>query len=146
LQVVTEKCLAANFALCIQRFAFKFLIISLGYSWHMKWPTTATVVHINIIIKSYLRSLLNSFFSPLSNARPACVSKHRGRQRGVSILSDQKGRAPECMVTKIFLWLPHYQNFSRALAQRLFLTRESCSVKSLCSSQCRRSNLIPSCE
>jgi hypothetical protein len=59
----------------------------------MKWPTTATVVHINIIIKSYLSSLLNSFFSPFSNAGPAFVSKHRWRQGGVSILSDQKGRA-----------------------------------------------------
>jgi hypothetical protein len=59
----------------------------------MKWPTTATVVHINIIIKSYLSSLLNSFFSPFSNARTAGVSKHRGRQREVSTFSDRKGKA-----------------------------------------------------
>jgi len=38
--------------------------------------------------------------------------------------------APEStdMLTKIFLCLPDYQNFSRALPQRPFLTNDSCSV------------------
>jgi hypothetical protein len=91
LQIVTEKCLAANF--CIQEFAFKLPKISFGYSWHTKWPSTPKVVHINIIITSQLCSFLNSFFSPFSYARPTCVLKHRWRKLEDTIFFWSEGKS-----------------------------------------------------
>jgi Trk-type K+ transport system membrane component len=91
LQIVTEKFLAANFALCIQEFAFKFLIISFGYLLHPKWPSTPKAVHINIIVTSKLCSFLKFIFRPVLLCK--CVLKHRWRQREDSILSGRKGRA-----------------------------------------------------